>query len=563
MQQQYGHRFRWVHAACREFSEATGWPLEFVETEGRGTERWSDSASHAEPGCRTLKHHAAQARGANGHTRESTHGNGESHATTAVSSLPNGDEQTSAEPWSADVADGVRTLGRLRLNGAPGNEDVPPPPEVTRLAELHRRLLCSQLSSSRKLHSLSRELGTLVDLQRNVPAEQDPLGAMERLLRATFSLTGFRSVAFMLLDPRQESVGLRMTHRVPAAHIPGRRRRLDSTVPDAITLREGRCLIRRTGDNSHANWLPDTFSMGLCLRVEAEAGPVGTLWAYDRRDREPTSREIHVLESIAAQVAHLLERVVLLHESAEQSRLRRDLQVASASQSLDVLRDLPEDPGFDAAGTCTSHYEVGGDLCELIPLGNHRTLIAVGDASGDSIPAALVMSNVRGALRAATESNHTSSLCPSEVVRMLNSVLYAITPSHQFMSLVCAVLDSRQRTLTYTNAGHPAPLLWRGDCAEELESHGLLLGVLANVTYAESTLSLSQDDTLVMFSDGISEAMNRRQLMFRSDGIAEALLTAVDGSAEQILRAVHERLQLHTHGNDDSDDRTLLVVRVR
>lgn len=528
MHLEHERRFQWIHAACHEFSEATGWPLSFVEAAEVLTTGAADQARSR------LK--AASRR--NGHGKP-------------------------ASRWTAEVADGVRTVGRLELHPASSAAEVLQPQDATRLAELHRRLLCSQLASSRKLGSLSRELSTLVDLQRNVPAEQHPLGAMERLLRATFELTGFRSVAFMLLDPEQNQVALRITHRVSASRVPHRRRQLTHGIPDATALSSGQVIVHRSHGSESEKWLPAPFTMGLCQRVQSEAGPVGTLWAFDRRDRQPTDRELHVLESIAAQMAQLLERVVLLRESATQKRLRRELEVASESQPLDILRELPTDPGFDAAGTCTSHYEVGGDLCELIPLDSHRTLVAVGDASGDSIPAALVMSGVRGALRAAVYSSQNEATDTVALMHQLNAVLYALTPPHQFMSLVCGVLDTSRKTFTYSNAGHPAPLLWRNRTVTELESHGLLLGVLEETEYGTSTISLKQDDTLVFFSDGISEAMSRRRSMFRSQGITETLKKVGNRSAAEILQAVHHNLQLHINGSGDADDRTLLILRIR
>ena len=131
----------------------------------------------------------------------------------------------------------------------------------------------------------------------------------------------------------------------------------------------------------------------------------------------------------------------------------------------------PGDPHVETAGWCRSHQEVGGDLCEIIPLDERRTLVAVGDAAGDSIPASLVMSAVRGSLRTMVSGPIDDVLATDVLMRRINLALFAITPAHQFMSLVAGVIDSREGTFTYTNAGHPTPLIVHGGRPVETAVH--------------------------------------------------------------------------------------------
>jgi sigma-B regulation protein RsbU (phosphoserine phosphatase) len=293
-----------------------------------------------------------------------------------------------------------------------------------------------------------------------------------------------------------------------------------------------------------------------------EDGPLGTLWAYDRRHREPDLREWHVLESISAQLSAVFERTVLQHESSTEHRLRHDVRVASEQQNPGVFRNLPADVGFEIAGFCTSRYELGGDLCEAISLDPYRTVIILGDACGDSVPAAMVMSAVRGAVHSLVHPQAEQVLDANRMMERLNRTLHAVTPPHQFMSLVYLVLDTENRTLTYSNAGHPAPIhLHHGD-VRELQSHGVLAGVLESATYGESTYPISRGDLLILFTDGITEAMSDRCTLFRSRGIIDTVKDHQHQSAKRILEAITERLKAHTGGITD-DDRTLAVLRFR
>ena len=507
---------RWIDEICRQFSEATGWPLRFAPA---GSMRAAEIADALE--------------------RE---GN---------------------VPWFAALQDGKQSLGYLHF-------ELPEDPAVDRqylsacdLGEVVSALVNRNVVAARELASRTREVSTLVDISRSLPNERNLMDVLNRLLRAAVELTGFRSAAFFLLNPTSSELNLRAGWHADGGAVPQPRRTLRSSSPDLAALTHGRSILTRESLDQEEDWLRSDARTGLCLRVQSDAGPMGTLWVFDRRQRTIPDREVHVLESIATQVAAVLERAVLLKESETQQRLQQELKIASENQTFDALAGLPRSSRFEAAAICTSHYEVGGDLCELIPLGDERYVVAVGDASGDSIPASLVMSSVRGALRALALGPLDEVLRTDQIMQRINRALYSITPTHQFMSLLFGVIDGRRGTFTYTNAGHPTPLHAQGERIGVLESHGMLLGVIDDATYEVSTLPIAAGDVLVFFSDGISEAMCRRKTMFRSDGILAAFRRRLGDSAGAILDEILANVAMHTAGDSEPDDRTLLVLRVK
>jgi len=149
------------------------------------------------------------------------------------------------------------------------------------------------------------------------------------------------------------------------------------------------------------------------------------------------------------------------------------------------------------------------------------------------------------------------------VLERVNRALYSITPAHQFMSLLYGVIDTRQKLFTYSNAGHPSPVLMREGGAIMLESHGMLLGVVPDATYGASAMPISSGDTLIAFTDGVSEAMNGKRKMFRSDGIIEVIQANNGASPQVILEAIWSQLESHLDGGKGHDDRSLMVVRVQ
>ncbi|HEX4073648.1 MAG TPA: GAF domain-containing SpoIIE family protein phosphatase [Planctomycetaceae bacterium] len=505
----------WIHDVCRSFSDAAGWELKFIPTGGGRTED-IETRLRADP--------------------ESC--------------------------WFTEVSDGQAPVGFLQLVLPVDVRNKQSLSSVGDLADAFAQLINRLATAGRSLESRTDEVTTLVDLGRSIPTEQNLVDAIDRLLQGAIHLTSFRASAFFLLDASTERLKLRArAHREPHT-IPAAIRSLAENPPDLGALLRRRTVLGGDEINQSAAWLPPGTATAVCLAVESDAGPIGTLWVYDRRRREPSDREMHVLESISVQIATVLERVVLLRESEAQHRLQRDLQLASQCQSFDVVTSLAADSGIEAAVRSTSRFEIGGDLCELISVDSGRTVLSIGDASGHGISASIVMSAVRGAVRALGLDPRTT--LPAEgVLERVNRALYSITPAHQFMSLLYGVIDARQKVLTYSNAGHPSPLLMRDGGEILLDSHGMLLGVLADATYGCSVMPISSGDTLIAFTDGVSEAMNGKRKMFRSDGIIEVLQAHPGASPQVILEAIWSHLETHLDGSAGHDDRSLMVIRVQ
>jgi phosphoserine phosphatase RsbU/P len=505
----------WIRDVCRQFSDASGWELRFLPA-ATGRVEGVESRLRSDP--------------------ESC--------------------------WSTEISDGQGPIGFLQLLVPADIRNRQSLSSVGDLADVFAQLINRLATAGRLVESRTDELTTLVDLGRSVPTEENLVEAIDRLLQGAIHLTSFRASAFFLLDPSTERLKLRARAQREPHTIPAAVRSLAENPPDLGALLRRRAILGGDEISQAAAWLPPGTATAVCLAVESEAGPIGTLWVYDRRRREPSDREIHVLESISVQIAALLERVVLLRESEAQHRLQRDLKLASQCQAFDVVTSLTADSGIEAAVRSTSRFEIGGDLCELISVEDGRTVISIGDASGHGVAASIVMSAVRGAVRALGLDPRT--ILPAEsVLERVNRALYSITPAHQFMSLLYAVLDGPQKLLTYSNAGHPSPLLMRDGGAIPLDSHGMLLGVVPDVTYGASVMPLTSGDTLIAFTDGVSEAMNGKRKMFRSDGIIEVLQSHQGATPHAILEAIWSQVETHLDGTAGHDDRSLMVIRVQ
>lgn len=508
----------WIEHVCRQFTEATGRPLRFTPARLDGNESTDV------------------------HAPVRSHSDGR---------------------WFRELREGDRIVGYLYLDAPHEADRAGNRWTVCDLADITARFINTCSSAETSLTSRCNTLSTLMDLGVSLPRQSNLFNVLNQLLRAAVQLTRFRAAAFFLLNPYSNQLNLRGVSGLAPQQIPSPCRDLTADPPDLTALTRGWIAFPGDRDPAASRWLPQGVSTAQCVAVESEAGPMGTLWVFDAARSAPDAGESRVLQFVANQMAALLERVVLLKESDAQHRLQGDLQVAAEVQKTNLLGEYPTDRPFDVACLASSRYELGGDLCEMIPLDDSHTAIAVGDAAGDSVPAALVMSAARGALRAIATDAPSHLEHTDRVMQRMNRAIHSIVPAHQFMSLLYGVLSSADPSFTYTNAGHPTPILLRRGEAHDLKSHGLLLGVMSEAVYDRSVVRLQPEDLLVFFSDGVTEAMNGRHELFRPAGIVAAIEAAEGHTAQDVAQAIWRRLDEHLVGGKEPDDRTLLVVRMR
>ncbi|MCH9726767.1 MAG: SpoIIE family protein phosphatase [Planctomycetes bacterium] len=514
MEQTLTQPLEWIHSVCDQFTEITGWPLLFAPSKPEERKSLEEELSESDKYC-----------------------------------------------WYESIEDGNQCLGYLYLTLPEESTNDYLFDTARKFAELVGSLISRIETMNTSLEVKNKEVTTLMDVGLS-SAKQDGLqDALQKLLEAALQLTGLRTAGFFLLSSDSNQLSLRVQSSLTHFEIPFHRRKLSESTPDMEAFTDEGVVISRLDASEQSDWLPEGCLTGICVSVQSDSGPFGTLWAFDRRARQVKDRDIHVLKSIGAQISTILERTVLLKESQNQIRLKKELKVISDSFPAELVRDSTQDREFKAAVQTISHHEVGGDLCEFIKLSPHVTCFALGDASGDSIPAAVVMASVRGALHTLTEGPIEQAKDTRFVISRINTSLYHTSLPHQFMSMIYGVIDTRNRTFTYTNAGHPAPFWVHKGKINNLMSHGMLLGVTEANDYDYSVMPLCTNDMIVGFSDGISEAMSSERKMFRSDGIMKVLESHTEDTAEVVLEGIWSKLQEHLEGGHDGDDRTLMVVK--
>ena len=243
-------------------------------------------------------------------------------------------------------------------------------------------------------------------------------------------------------------------------------------------------------------------------------------------------------------------------EIRTRERIEHDLRVARSIQQASLPQEVPVLEGWHLAPYYRSAREVGGDFYDFHLLSEGRLGLAVGDATGKGVPAALVMSTTCGMLRLAAQSLSS----PGEMLQRVNEALYPGIPPNMFVTCFYAILDPENGSLSYANAGHDLPYLWQSGECEELRARGMPLGLMPGMNYEEKETTLQAGETALFYSDGLVEAHDPRGEMFGFPRLRE--LVAEHGEKRSLGDLLLEQLYTFTGERwEQEDDITLLTVR--
>ncbi len=272
-----------------------------------------------------------------------------------------------------------------------------------------------------------------------------------------------------------------------------------------------------------------------------------------------TQTSLKLLESLAFEATKSLESVRLMHEEAEKKNLEQELGMAREVQIALLPSAIKALDHFEVAAHNIPSRYVGGDFYDLVPLKDNRFVFVLGDVSGKGVAAALLAAMAQGALQVQFASN----LPLTDVINSVNKMLAHRSESNRFVTLFCAVLD-REGHFTYINAGHNPPILARTSGETEiLTTKSVLLGAFDFIEYKPLQTRLKPGDVVVMYTDGVTEAVNNDNEMFSDERLEELVKASIHLSAEQIKQRILDEVLSFTRGLPQGDDITLIVLKLK
>ncbi len=288
----------------------------------------------------------------------------------------------------------------------------------------------------------------------------------------------------------------------------------------------------------------------------------GVLCLGDRlRKGSYSISDLEFIYSLANLAFVSIENSRLFEETIEKKRLESELLVAREIQRALLPQSLPVISGYEVEGMNISSDQVGGDYFDVIPSPQNTYTMVIGDVSGKGTPASLLMANLQASVHALIPFNLD---LPTATAR-INDLIFRNTGTDKFITFFWGSLDPVSRTFRYVNAGHNPPFLIRADGrVERLTEGGLILGVMHTVIpYQEGSVTLSSGDSVIMYTDGVSEAMDVQGNDYSEERLESFVGTLTGLSAPAIVEALKKEIGAYTAGAAQSDDFTLVVFKAK
>ena len=295
--------------------------------------------------------------------------------------------------------------------------------------------------------------------------------------------------------------------------------------------------------------------------------PVGFMFFSSVEESAYSDAHVAFFQQIAGQLSAIVEKGRLYTELDERktiierqnTAMTRELNLARQVQQALIPDRAPEVPGLEIAFEYEPAIQVGGDVLDVIPVDEHRTVLFVADAMGHGVPAALVMSVVKTSLSAAVDADAQ----PAAVLDSVNRALVNLF-GFGFVTAACCLVDSQTRVAEIALAGHAPPMWFHAETGEVTSDGegGLPLGLDAGAQYASARIELTPGDLLVFYTDGIIEAMNADEHQYGTERLTEQVHSGADRRARELLDAICSDLKHHLAGRQPSDDVTLLAVKL-
>ena len=270
-----------------------------------------------------------------------------------------------------------------------------------------------------------------------------------------------------------------------------------------------------------------------------------------------------VFQSIVEQSAFALYNAVVYSEASEKRRIDRDLDVARDIQRILLPNSAPEFEGFEIAGLNIPASRVSGDYYDYIPVGDQRLGIAIADVSGKGVAASLIMAMCRSVLRSVASSSESAAA----VLQAVNRQLYPDIREDMFISMAYLIADKSGNELVLSRAGHDAPLQYRvSDCSVvKINPPGMALGIdsgsVFNRVTGDCRVRLEAGDCLILYTDGVTEALDANGLEFGMSKLIEAIKASAADGAPAILNRVTSDLKTFVGNYPQNDDITLIAIR--
>lgn len=415
------------------------------------------------------------------------------------------------------------------------------------------------LEENKRLRRAVEELSILNDLAREIGASLNLQEIMKKIISRSLRAVRAEQGTITLVEPKK-SDSMKTLVRSMLSSSQRQPFHLDQALLGWMHLNKQPLHINDPQHDDRfkgVKWHASIRSL-LCVPLLIKSELRGILTVYNKKEGLFTEEDNRLLAIISAQSAQVLENARLYEEEQALIRMQEEFRLASEIQMGLLPKTAPQIAGYDIAGRSIPAQLVGGDYFDFIPIDAARIALCVGDISGKGLPAALLMASLQATIRGQCLANPSAGEC----LKQANRLLHMSTSPQKFATLFYSILHTEKNQLHYSNAGHNWPIFFAQNKGPiPLKTGGIALSFLEASTYKEDVIDFLPGDVLVIYSDGVTEAMNEADEEFDEDKLAKLIGDYAHFTASELIEMIIKAVKDHTGSRPQLDDITLLVVK--
>jgi sigma-B regulation protein RsbU (phosphoserine phosphatase) len=418
------------------------------------------------------------------------------------------------------------------------------------------------LDENTRLRTAVAELSILNDVATTITSTHSIEHIVDLIVRKCVKHLKVEQGAVMLLDEKNQSNPLKTMIRQQDTLSDMLPYRLDAQLTGWMLKHKTPLLVKDLkNDDRFKSFIDDESPIKSLLGVPLvlKGKMTGVLTVFNKHTSEGfTDGDQRLLSIIAAQSAQIIENARLYLEEQNLMLMQEEMRLAAETQINLLPKSIPKIADYQIAGKSIPAKDVGGDYYDFIQIDDKNFAFCLGDVSGKGMSAAMLMSNIQATLRANILSGSNST----ETIKNANTLLYQNTDSTKFVTLFLGIINIESNEIKYCNAGHNNPFhLDKSNQLKELDVGGLILGFQTDSSYMEGNIPFHPEDTLVVFSDGITEAMNVNDEEFGEDRLTELITKHKSEDVYKMIDKIMDAVNAFSNGIAQSDDMTLMIIK--
>jgi sigma-B regulation protein RsbU (phosphoserine phosphatase) len=404
------------------------------------------------------------------------------------------------------------------------------------------------------------ELAILNDLARSISASLNSHEIIQTVIRRSLRAIHAEQGVITLIEQKADEPTKTFV-RTMESSVDHEKFHLDQNLLGWMYLNKKPIIVNKPDEDdrfSGVKWDESIHSL-LCVPLITKGSLKGVLTVYNKKGTDVfTEDDQRLLSIIASQSAQVIENARLHEEELLLQRMKEQLDLARTIQ-IDLLpKSPPVIEGYDIAGSSIPAQIVGGDYFDFVITDDSHLVLCLGDVSGKGLPAALLMANVQATIRGIS----LVAMSPKDCIQRSNKLLSQSISPEKFVTLFYSVLDIDNHQLIFTNAGQDNPfLLHKTKEHQRLKSGGPPLGIIPNFNFEQETVQINPGDLLIIYSDGITDAMNKDQVLFGEERFKQVIETNKNVASKELMDRIHDAIYNFIGTTPQMDDITLVIVK--